>query len=80
LDSFLPNPQFGLKVKPTFPGRFHRTVATLVHGEVNPKFFGFNDGTLDTPVNFIVNPASNVNSLTLEYPVNYQPGDPGFKL
>ena len=69
--------QFGLKIKPTFPGKFHRTVATVVHGEVNPKFFGFKDGTLDTPVNFIVNPASNVNSLSLEYPVNYQSGDPG---
>jgi hypothetical protein len=52
----------------------------MVHGEVNPKFFGFTDETLDTPVNFIVNPASNVNSLSLEYPVNYQPGDPGINI
>ena len=61
--------------KPKFPGTFHRTVATLVHGEIDPKYFPGQD--IETSVIFMVNPGSKVNSVSLEYPVDYQPGEKG---
>ena len=37
-----PRVQFsGLEKEPKFPGKYHRTVATIVHGFPNPQTLGF---------------------------------------
>ena len=59
--------------KPKFPGSFHRTVATLVHGDLNPNYLS--GQAPETSVIFMVNPGSKINSISLEYPVDYLPGE-----
>ena len=60
----------------SFPGNYHRTVATLVRsqGGLNPKFFNIKKGQL-TSVNFFVNNASLINSVSKIYPASHQEKD-----
>lgn len=53
-----------------FPGSYHRTVATLVHGQVDPGYIGLSQDQL-TMTNFVIDPTTNVNSFALLAPVNY---------
>ena len=52
---------FGLNL--TFPGRYHRTVATIVHGDLNPKYVGCNTIECTTEIYFFVDPSHNINSI-----------------
>ena len=52
---------FGLNL--TFPGRYHRTVATIVHGDLNPKYVGCNTIECTTEIYFFVDPSHNIYSI-----------------
>ena len=62
----------------SFPGNFHRTVATMVHGDVDETFFGLSSKS--TPALFIVDGENNVNSVSREVPVDYTEGEEGESL
>ena len=47
----------------TFPGKYHRTVATIVHGDLNPKYVGCDNVDCTTEVYFFVDPSHNINSI-----------------
>ena len=47
----------------TFPGRYHRTVATIVHGELNPQYVGCDNLECTTEAYFFVDPSHNINSI-----------------
>ena len=47
----------------TFPGHYHRTVATLVHGDVNPAYVGCSSSDCTTEAYFYVDPEHNINSV-----------------
>ena len=68
---------FGFDNEFSFPGNFHRTVATMVRGDVDETFFGLSPKS--TPALFIVDRESNVNSVTREVPVDYAEGEEGEK-
>lgn len=61
-------------VRLEFPGRFHRTVCTMVHGEINRNTFKFNgeDSTVDEI--FTTNASLFFNSLSKNYPVDMDDG------
>ena len=48
----------------TFPGHYHRTVATLIHGEFNPKFVGCLNEECITDGYLFVDPSNNINSIS----------------
>lgn len=57
---------------PEFEGRYHKTVANLVHGDINPAYMAdSSEGSL-TNTNFIVDETKNINSIALLAPVNYR--------
>lgn len=59
----------------TFPGRYHRTVCTMVQGEVNYETFRFSeDPESITDQIFTVNASVFFNSLARNYPVNTDDG------
>ena len=47
----------------TFPGRYHRTVATIVHGDLNPKYVGCDTLECTTETYFFADPSHNINSI-----------------
>ena len=47
----------------TFPGHYHRTVATLVHGDLNPAYVGCSSSDCTTEAYFYVDPEHNINSV-----------------
>ncbi len=55
-----------------FTGRYHRTVASMVHGEVDPGYIGLSGQDEMTEENFIVDPNRKVNSFAKQIPVNYE--------
>ena len=55
----------GLQIN--FPGSYHRTVATLVEGQLNPAFV---ENGQPSNTNFIIDPTNNINSISLLAPVN----------
>lgn len=59
----------GLPEAPSFPRRYHRTVTTLVNGEVDPKALGFDSEEDMTAANFYIDRLDNLNSLSLLAPV-----------
>lgn len=63
----------GLEKEPTFPGEYHRTVATIVHGFPNPKTLGFKDNTTMTKVNFFLSPDNILASMARLTPVDFDP-------
>ena len=54
----------------TFPGHYHRTVATLVHGDLNPKYVGCDNEECMTDAYFFVDPTHNINSIAKLVSVN----------
>ena len=58
----------------TFPGRYHRTVATLVHGDLNPEYVGCVNEECMTDAYFFVDPSSNINSIGKLLPVRISQG------
>ena len=52
-----------LRTNFTFPGHYHRTVATFVHGDPNPSYFGCSDAECLTEAYFFVDPNNNINSI-----------------
>ena len=50
----------GLDEPLNFPGKYHQTVATLVHGELNPAYFGLTTDTMTDTI-FFVDSTLNVN-------------------
>ena len=65
----------GLEKPPSFTGKYHQTVATLVHGNLNPKYFGLTQETMTDTI-FFVDSTLNVNSVSLLSPTNFQEGQP----
>ena len=57
----------------TFPGRYHRTVATIVHGDLNPKYVGCDNVDCTTEVYFFVDPSHNINSIAKLVLIQYRP-------
>ena len=55
----------------TFPGSYHRTVATIVHGELNPQYVGCDNLECTTEAYFFVDPSHNINSIA-KLVINYQ--------
>ena len=43
----------GLEKPPSFSGKYHQTVATLVHGKLNPKYFGLTQETMTNTIFFV---------------------------
>jgi len=56
-----------------FPGSFHRTVATIVHGLPNPIYLGFKDSAALTKTNFFLSPDNILRSMAQLKPVNFDP-------
>ena len=54
---------FDNTVNIAFPGHYHRTVATLVHGELNPSYVGCSNAECTTEAYFFVDPNHNINSV-----------------
>ena len=46
-----------------FPGKYHLTVATLVHGDLNPKYVGCSSIECTREAYFFVDPNHNINSI-----------------
>jgi prenylcysteine oxidase/farnesylcysteine lyase len=63
----------GLQSAPQFPGKYHQTVANMVHGIIDPSYIGLTQAEL-TNTNFIIDPSKKVNSFALQIPVNYVDG------
>lgn len=60
-----------------YPGRFHQTVATLVHGLLNVSFLGTTEAASDFRVSDVLTTASEgsiINSLSSLDPVHIPPG------
>lgn len=60
-----------------YPGRFHQTVATLVHGLLNVSFLGSTEAASDFRVSEVLTTASEgsiINSLSSLDPVHIPPG------
>ena len=60
-----------------FPGTFHRTVCTMVHGDVNYETFGFSDESSVLDEIFTSNTSLFFNSLSRNYPVDMDDGADG---
>ena len=63
-----------IRPKFSFPGKYHLTVATLVHGDLNPKYVGCSNIECTTEAYFFVDPNHNINSiakLVMQY--NFHP-------
>lgn len=60
-----------------FPGRYHRTVATMVQGEINYKTFGFHDKKSVVDDIFTTNGSLFFNSVARNYPVDADDGIEG---
>jgi len=63
----------GLNKEPKFPGSYHRTVATIVHGFPRPEAFGFKDNSTLTKANFFLSPSNVLASMSQLIPVDYDP-------
>ncbi len=62
----------GLKEAPVFPRRYHRTVATLVDGKINPKNVNYESEADMTATTFFIDKLDNLNSLSiLVFPTFY---------
>lgn len=55
-----------------FPGRYQRTVATIVQGELVPSSLGFSDQDSFTSTNFFLSTSSNMASTSKLSPVDYR--------
>merc|ERR1719369_118817 len=53
----------GIEFEHVFPGTYHRTVATMVEGDINNK-------DILTKTNFIIDPDNNVNSIAVQNSVD----------
>ena len=60
-----------------FPGRYHRTVATLVQGDINYETFGFTDKESVIDDIFTTNGSLFFNSVARNYPVDADDGVEG---
>jgi len=65
----------GLENEPKFPGGYHRTVATVIHGFPNPQALGFKDNSTMTKVNFFLSPDNILASMAQLTPVDFDPDD-----
>lgn len=63
----------GLDNDPKFPGGFHRTVATVIHGSPNPEALGFKDNSTMTKVNFFLSLDNILASMAQLTPVDFDP-------
>ena len=57
--------------------RFHRTVATLIHGDINAAALGFTSIEDATGTNFFLDNKSNINSVALQTPIDFDPKTEG---
>jgi len=62
-------------VEPNFPGHYHKTVATVVQGELIPSAVGFKADSSFTTTNFYLSPTSDIVSIAKLTPVDYKPGE-----
>eukprot|EP00095_Tigriopus_kingsejongensis_P003541 maker-scaffold106_size358372-snap-gene-2.30 protein:Tk03541 transcript:maker-scaffold106_size358372-snap-gene-2.30-mRNA-1 annotation:"prenylcysteine oxidase" len=58
----------------TFPGSYHRCVATFVAGHLNARYFDTKNIHLVSPNNFYLEHQDKINSISLLFPVNYKTG------
>jgi len=58
-----------------FPGHYHKTVATIVEGELVPQAVGFKDDSSFTTSNFYISDDSDIVSIAKLSPVDYKPGE-----
>lgn len=68
---------FSPSIPSHYPGRFHQTVATLVHGLLNVSFLGTAEAASDFRVSDVLTTASEasiINSLSSLDPVHIPPG------
>ena len=57
----------------SFPGHYHKTVATIVQGELVPQSAGFKDPSDFTTTNFYLSPESDRVSIARLSPVDFNP-------
>lgn len=70
-------PGFSPPIPSHYPGRFHQTVATLVHGLLNVSFLGTTEAASDFTVSDVLTTASEgsiINSISSLDPVHIPPG------
>jgi len=56
-----------------FPGHYHKTVATVVQGNLIPEAVGFKEGSSYTTTNFYISDDSDIVSIAKLSPVDYKP-------
>jgi len=56
-----------------FPGHYHKTVATVVQGNLIPEAVGFKEGSSYTTTNFYLSDDSDIVSIAKLSPVDYKP-------
>jgi len=61
-----------LKEVGKFPGKYHRTVATVVRGELLPSALNFTDLPSFTTSNFFLSPSNNLAAISKLSPVDYK--------
>ena len=62
-------------VNQDFPGRYHKTVTTIVQGKLVPSALGFKENSSFTTSNIFLDPSSNIIALNKAVPVDYNPDE-----